>query len=39
MKQDRIIGVCQTRIYIFNINILETLDMFDILIYSIILMA
>ena len=29
MKQDRIIEVCQTKIYIFNINTLETLDMFD----------
>ena len=29
MKQDRIIGVCQTKVYIFNINTLETLDMFE----------
>ena len=29
MKQDRIIGVCQTKIYIFNLNTLEKLDMFD----------
>lgn len=29
MKQDRLIGICQSKIYIFNINTLETLDMFD----------
>ena len=29
MKQDRLIGICQSKIFIFNINTLETLDMFD----------
>ena len=29
MKQDRLIGICQSKIYIFNINTLATLDMFD----------
>ena len=26
---DRLIGVCQTKIYIFNLNTLETIDMFE----------
>ena len=29
IKMDRLIGVCQTKIFIFNLNTLETLDMFD----------
>ena len=29
LKMDRLIGVCQTQIYIFNIHTLETIDMFD----------
>ena len=29
IKMDRLIGVCQTKIYIFNLNTLETIDMFE----------
>ena len=29
IKMDRLIGVCQNKIYIFNLNTLETIDMFD----------
>ena len=29
MKQDRLIAICQSKMYIFNINTSETLDMFD----------
>ena len=29
IKMDRIIGVCEKKIYIFNINTLDTIDMYD----------
>ena len=29
IKMDRLIGVCQSKIYIFNLNTLEIIDMFD----------
>ena len=29
IKMDRIIGVCKKKIYIFNINTLDTIDMYD----------
>ena len=29
IKMDRLVGVCQSKIYIFNLNTLETIDMFE----------